>query len=43
MDTKVVEAVQPLHRGPVIKGGVVRSLLLLKVHYQFLRLADIQE
>ncbi len=37
VDTKVLEVVHPLHRGPVeFKGGVDPSLLLTKVHYQLL-------
>ncbi len=43
VDTKVLEAVHPLHRGPVDdKGGVVPPLLLPKVHNQLLSLADVQ-
>ena len=44
VDTKVHEAVHPLHQGPVeIVGGAVSSLLLPKVQHQLLSLADIQE
>ena len=44
MDTKVFEAVHPLHQGPVDnEGGLVPSMLLPKIHYQLLSLADVQE
>lgn len=43
VDTKALEAVHPLCRGLVTKGGVVPSLLPPKVLYQLFSLADIQE
>ena len=44
VDTRVHEAVHPLHRGPVdINRGVVPSLLLPRIQYQLLSLGDIQE
>ncbi len=42
VDTKVFEAVHPLHQDDV-KEVVVPPLLLPKVHYQLLSLADVQE
>ncbi len=44
VDTKVFEAVHLLQQGPVdLKGSIVPSLLLPKVHHQLLSLADVQK
>ncbi len=41
VDTKVFQVVHPLRRGLIdLKVGIVPSLLLPKVHYQLLSLAD---